>query len=164
MNKCYHLRAAFKRDRHKKLCLLPDCMHATLYMQWHHRCLVPHHQKVLLWHGLQLHLSPISFHLVWVSLKASHDKNRLYFAKRNTVIQDMVKIQGELSLGDGSEGVAVMSHCSSAVMILCDYLDLHDGSGKSYLTYCFLSSCRNSFGFLLGRSDIWLMYCWFLFL
>lgn len=47
--------------------------------------------------GVQLHLSPISFHLLSLFLKASHDKTRFISQKRNSVTWHMIKIQEQLS-------------------------------------------------------------------
>ncbi len=49
------------------------------------------------------------------------------------------------------------SMCSSVIMILYDYLDLHNGSWKSYLTY--LISSRENMYVSLRCSYIWSTYC-----
>lgn len=60
-------------------------------------------------------------------------------------------------LRDASEVCGGQSQCSSAVLILSDYVGICDDSGKSSLTYRFIDSSKKSFGFL-GHSYIWLTH------
>lgn len=66
-------------------------------------------------HGLHLHLSPISFHLFWVPVKAGHDKNRLYFEICDSKTQDMIKIQGKWH----SSVLALTSICGAELVPIC---------------------------------------------
>lgn len=127
--------------------------HSLLCIHWHHHCPIPF-QKVLLLHGLQLQLSPISFHLVWVLFKASHDKNRIYSAKCNTVLWHMAKIQGILSFSAMLWGVCRVE----SVLISNSDLVWLSGTAwwhwKNFNSHSFIGSSKNTYAI---KTPVWHM-------
>lgn len=128
--------------------------HSLLCIHWHHHCPIPFQQKVLLLHGLQLQLSPISFHLVWVLFKASHDKNRIYFAECNTVLWHMAKIQGILSSSAMLWGV-----CRAESVLRNSDLVWLSGPAwwhwKNFNSHSFIGSSKNTY---VIKNPVWLLF------